>query len=219
MKAATLTSTGYTSALRESQVALTRSRILGAVAALIEAGQEPTYAAIAERAEVQERTVYRHFPAREELHRAFWLWIHEQHFSAPEAATDLESLCAQVSQTFAGFSAHEALARAMLHSAEGRAIRLSANDERRERFARVLEAEVPQLGREQARRAAAAAQVLCSAMSWEYLHDYWGMDAREAGATVHQALAALFSGLRTSVGSGKSRGASSKGRARERTPQ
>lgn len=200
-------------------MALTRSRILAAVGGLIEAGQEPTYAAIAERAEVQERTVYRHFPTREELQQAFWLWAHEQHFSLPEAATDAESLCTQVSQTFAGFSAHEALARAMLHSAEGRALRLGANEQRRERYARVIKAELPQLGREQARRAAAAAQVLCSAMSWEYLRDYWGMDAREASATVHQALAALFSGLSTSVGPAKGRSASSKGRARERTPQ
>ena len=216
MKSGTLTSGGYSSPLRESQLAQTRSRILAAVAALIEAGREPTYAAIAEQAEVQERTVYRHFPTREELHRAFWQWVHQQHFSLPEAATDLGSLCAQVAQTFAGFSAHEALARAMLHSPEGRAIRLAANHERRERYSRVLQSEVPQLGPEQARRAAAAAQVLCSAMSWEYLRDYWGMDPREAAEAVHQALAAMFSGLRNSAGSGKGRAASPKDRARER---
>jgi len=31
-------------------------------------------------------------------------------------------------------------------------------------------------------------------MAWEYLRDYWEMDAAEAARTVEQALTALFAG-------------------------
>ena len=58
---------GYHSPLRRAQAAATRERILAACASLMEAGADLTYSAIARTAGVQERTVYRHFPAKADL--------------------------------------------------------------------------------------------------------------------------------------------------------
>lgn len=188
----------YRSPLRAAQAVATRAGILDALAAVLESGQDPTYAAVAAAAGVEVRTVYRYFPTRDELHRAFWQRVHEQRLGALPEATDLSTLQELVAETFAGFTAHAPLVRAMLHSSAGRNMRLAANDERRRRFERVAALELPLLGRAERRRAAAAAQVLCSAMSWEYLQDYWQMSSAEATSTVQQALGALFAGLRGS---------------------
>jgi AcrR family transcriptional regulator len=187
----------YHSPLRKAQSAATREQILDAVATVFERGEEPTYAAVAATAEVQERTVYRHFPTKEDLYQAFWRRVHERRIGVVGDDTrDLESLGRTVSESFTGFAANAPLVRAMLHSAQGRAIRLGANEERRARFERVADRELPGRDRKERRRVAAAAQVLCSAMAWEYLQDYWQMSTEESIATVQQALAALFAGPR-----------------------
>jgi AcrR family transcriptional regulator len=181
-------------------VAATREKILDAVAALLERGVDPTYAAVAGAAEVQERTVYRHFPTREDLHREFWARVHRDRIGVGPAAADLPALLDMVGAAFAGFSANEGLVRAMLHSAEGRAIRLAANEERRRRFEKVAAAELPGRSAGERRQAAAAAQVLASAMAWEYLQDYWGMGPAQSSETIQNALAALFRGWRQKKG-------------------
>jgi AcrR family transcriptional regulator len=186
----------YHSPLREAQANATRERILDAVAALFEEGVEPTFGAVARAADVQERTVYRHFPTKDDLHRAFWDKVHVERVHANFDAHDLGSLGETIASSFAGFAANDGLVRAMLHSPGGRAVRLSTNDDRRRMFERVADAELTGLPAAQRRRAAAAAQVLYSAMSWEYLTDYWDMGPDEAVATVQTAIAAMFAGLR-----------------------
>jgi len=189
--------TGYRSPLREAQAATTRARILDAMTAVIEAGDDPTYAAIAERAGVRERTVYRHFRTRDDLYAAFWDHIHQSRFGVGFDAQDLRSLQALVHDNFAGFERNSALVHVMLHSKQGLAMRLAPNAGRRQMFEQVVDAELSELDPVARRRFAAAAQVLYSAMSWEYLREYWEMDADEASATVQLALTALFSNART----------------------
>ncbi len=81
----------YRSPLREAQAAATRDRILDAVATLFERGDDPTYGAIAAVAAVQERTVYRHFPSKDDLYRAFWCRVHEQRIGVGRASTSSPS--------------------------------------------------------------------------------------------------------------------------------
>jgi AcrR family transcriptional regulator len=186
---------GYHSPLRRAQVAATRDQILDALGTLLERGEEPTYGTIATAAGVQERTVYRHFPSKEDLHGAFWRRVHQQRIGVVADAEDLPALLRLVGETFAGFSQNAALVRGILHSPQGREIRLGANDQRRRRFEKIAAKELPGHKAPERRRAAAAAQVLASALSWEYLLDYWGMGPDEATATVQQAITALFRGL------------------------
>ena len=57
----------YRSPLRASQTAATRERIVEACVALMHRGADLTYASVAAEAGVQERTVYRHFPKKQDL--------------------------------------------------------------------------------------------------------------------------------------------------------
>jgi AcrR family transcriptional regulator len=190
----------YHSPLREAQAAATRERILDTLGALLEGGEEPTYAAIAQGAAIQERTIFRHFPTKDELYRAFWQRVHEQRIVPGVDPTDRASLLRFVGEVFAGFDQNEQLVLAMLHSTHGRSIRLTANEERRRRFERIVSAELPEAKAAERRRAAAALQVLCSGMTWEYLRNVWEMSSDESIATVRQAITALLAGLQPPQG-------------------
>jgi len=196
MKRAAVVGT-YHSALREAQAAGTRQQILEAVAVLIERGDEPTYASIAKEASVQERTVYRHFPSKDELYEAFWWMVVDARMgSTGYQASDLESLLRDVEITFRAFDRNVELVTAMLHSKQGLAIRLRMNEQRAAMFVRVVKNEIPSADAGTARRAAGITQLLYSGMAWHSMRAYWGMDAEESAACVAQALRAMFAELR-----------------------
>ncbi|HEV2700756.1 MAG TPA: TetR family transcriptional regulator [Steroidobacteraceae bacterium] len=186
----------YHSPLRDRQRSDTSERILDACNDLVAAGKDLTVAAVARAAGVQERTVYRHFATKEDLEDAFW-WSHEEHVSGPGTfdAQTLDELVANLKKSFAGFEANSAMVEAMLSSRQGMRLRLRGNDARRKMMLRCVDAAVPGLEARTLRRAAAAAQVLYSAPSWQMLRTFWGMDAVEASAVVEQALSALAEGL------------------------
>ncbi|MGH8219101.1 MAG: TetR/AcrR family transcriptional regulator [Steroidobacteraceae bacterium] len=187
----------YHSPLRDRQRSDTSERILDACSDLVAAGKELTFAAVARAAGVQERTVYRHFATKEDLEDAFW-WSHEEHVSGPGTfdAQTLDELVANMKRSFAGFEANTGIVEAMLSSRQGMQLRLRGNDARRKMMLRCVDATVPGLEARRLHRAAAAAQVLYSAPSWQMLRTFWGMDAVEASAVVEQALSALAEGLR-----------------------
>ena len=187
----------YVSPLRDAQAAATRQQILDAVATLIERGEEPTFASMAKEAGVQERTVYRHFPSKEELYEAFWWMVVDARLGRTGYdAADLPALVRDIDATFRAFDGNAKLVTEMLHSRYGLAMRLRTNDRRTAMFERVVRAEVPGADARTRRRAAAVAQLLYSGAAWEMLRNYWGMDAGEAVAAVSQALTAMFDGLR-----------------------
>lgn len=187
----------YQSPLRDRQRSDTSERILEACSDLVAAGKDLTFAAVARAAGIQERTVYRHFATKEDLEDAFW-WSHEEHVSGPGTfdAQTLDELVANMKRSFAGFEANTAMVEAMLSSRQGMQLRLRGNDARRKMMLRCVDAAVPGLEARTLHRAAAAAQVLYSAPSWQMLRTFWGMDAVEASAVVEQALSALAEGLR-----------------------
>ena len=192
-------STTYHSPLRQAQSAATSQRILEAVREVLERGEEPTYALVAEAAGCQERTVYRHFPTREDLVAAFWDWQYS--ILGPRdwtLGTEAE-LVDLISSSFRSFDEHPELIRAMLHTRHGRASRLSENDQRRAMAERCVDDAVPGLDRRRRRQAAAATQLLFSAAAWEVLRDYWDMDGEQAAATALLALTSMLEGLRCSA--------------------
>ncbi len=83
------------------------------------------------------------------------------------------------------------MVEAMLSSRHGMRPRLRGNDARRKMMLRCFDAAAPGPEARTLHRAAAAAQVLYSAPSWQMLRTFWGMDAVEASAVVEQALSAL----------------------------
>ena len=190
--------TTYHSPLREAQAAATAQRILEAVGVVLERGDEPTFAHVADAAGCQERTVYRHFPTKEDLAAAFWDWQYSLLGPRDWSLGTEAQLLALIDRSFRSFDEHPKLITAMLHTRHGRAARLSENDQRQAMAERCVDDAVPELHPDLRRQVAAATQLLFSAAAWEVLRDYWDMDGEEAAATVSLALTAMLEGLRRS---------------------
>jgi AcrR family transcriptional regulator len=189
----------YHSPLRESQTAATRGRIVEACVALMQQGADLTYAAVALAADVQERTVYRHFPKKEDLEAALWDWIVQHLTHADFAARDEGHLIAAMRDSFAGFDADAPLIQAMLHSPQGLDMRRSQQPFRRAMFEACVNSAVPGAPPQVRERAAAVLQVLYSAASWDLLRSFWDMDATEAADAIELGIGSLLSGLRLHV--------------------
>jgi len=190
----------YHSPLRESQAAATRERIVEACVALMQRGADLTYAAVAAGAGVQERTVYRHFPKKEDLEAALWDWIVQRLTHADFAARDEEQLVAAMRESFAGFDADAPLIQAMLHSPQGLGVRRRQQPARRAMFEACAGSAVPGAPPPARERAAAVLQVLYSAAAWDLLRSFWDMDATEAADVIELGIRSLLTGLRLHVG-------------------
>src|SRR4051812_42662362 len=97
MKAGNLKNGGarsYESPLREEQTAATRERILATVAELV-VNENPALVSIpmiAEKARVSVRTVYRHFPTKEDLYSALFAWATDLRAGLPTGAKKVQSV-------------------------------------------------------------------------------------------------------------------------------
>jgi len=190
---------GYHSPLRASQAAATRERIVVACVTLMHRGADLTYASVAAEAEVQERTVYRHFPKKEDLEAALWDWIVARLTHADFAARDEEQLVAAMRESFAGFGADAPLIQAMLHSPQGLQVRRRQQPMRRAMFQACVDSAAPGAPPQVRDHAAAALQVLYSATAWDLLRSFLDMDDTEAGDAIELAIRSLLSGLRLQV--------------------
>src|SRR5438067_5520450 len=116
----------YDSPLRAEQQELTRTRILESVVEELETKrpEELSFASIAERARVAERTVYRHFPTKEALMDAFWQWWIAGPFGVPtDVPMSPDEFPGYVARMFAAFEKHDQVSRALVFSPSGREIR------------------------------------------------------------------------------------------------
>lgn len=189
----------YHSPLRKSQAAATRERIVQACVALMQRGTDLTYAAVAAAAGVQERTVYRHFPKKEDLEAALWDWIVQHLTHADFAPRNEEQLVAAMRESFAGFDADAPLIQAMLYSPQGLGVRRRQQPMRRAMFEACVDSAVPGAPPQVRDRAAAVLQVLYSAASWDLLRNFWDMDATEAADAIELGIRSLLTGLRLHV--------------------
>lgn len=189
----------YHSPLRMSQAAATRERIVAACVALMQRGADLTYASVAAEAQVQERTVYRHFARKEDLEAALWNWIVQHLTHADFAARSEDQLVAAMRESFAGFDGAVPLIQAMLHSPQGLDVRRRQQPMRRAMFEACVDSAVPGAPAAVRDRAAAALQVLYSAASWDLLRSFWDMDATEAADAIELGIRSLLSGLRMDV--------------------
>ncbi|HEY8994302.1 MAG TPA: TetR/AcrR family transcriptional regulator [Lacunisphaera sp.] len=189
----------YESPLRRAQADATRDRILAALADLVAEGGEGNvnFDVLAKRSGIERRTVFRHFPNREELLHAFWLWINQRVTpqTLPERFNDFLTLPAV---TFAGFDENHGIISASLHSPWGRQMRLAALPLRREKFRQAISEGLGDVAAAERRSLEVIAHLLYSASAWETLRDYCGMNGREAGETVAWAMKTLREALSSS---------------------
>ena len=163
----------------------------------MQTGADLTYSNVAEAADVQERTVYRHFPTKTDLESGLWDWITQNLTFADFGARNEDELVTAMRTSFIGFDKGAPLIQAMLHSRQGQEIRISQQGKRRLMFEACVEDAVPEAPPQIRSRAAAVVQVLYSAAAWDFLRTFWGMDATQAADAVELAIRSLLTGLRT----------------------
>jgi AcrR family transcriptional regulator len=197
-----------TTPLRDARSEVVHQRVLAGVAELLTAGDDLTFAKVARAAGVPERTVYRHFPTREALLAAVFDWANERIGFAGELPTDRAGVVELVRRVFPGFDEIGPVVRELLVAPEGLMARQARLDDRHQAAGAVVESEAPGLDPADARRVAAAVQLLTTASTWNTLRDYWGMDGAEAAETAALAVELLLDGARARTENSPQEGAS-----------
>ncbi|QDL94313.1 TetR/AcrR family transcriptional regulator (plasmid) [Paroceanicella profunda] len=187
----------YNSPLRDEKARATREAILQALYELMNGAEETAEIgmdAIAERAGIRKRTIFRHFSTKEELFAAFWPWLNARIGASvsPRAPRDVID---GPRQAFPLFEAHDAAMRAALHTRTGREMRMGTVEARRLHFANALAPVCASLAPEEARRVTALAHLLYSASAWEVLKDYGGLSGAQAGEAASWALEVILSAV------------------------
>ena len=173
----------YDSPVRRQQAAETRERILAAGSELVHGfprwdWRELTVRAVAQRAGVNERTVYRHFSSERELHEAVIRRLQEE-VGDPLDGLTLEGFDEVVAQLFGYLASFAARPRQTTDPT------FVAVDERR-RQALVAAVEPSTAGWSEADREMAAAllDALWSVPTYERLVAVWGLDTERATKAV-----------------------------------
>ena len=188
-----MTTSTETPDLRDAHRELTKGRIVDAALNLMREGKpgDLTFAGVAARAGMTERTVYRHFETRDALMAAAWARINVL-VKTPEMPSTPGTLIGQPATAFPAFDAEEKLMRMLVLSPEGHALRLSANAKRTASIRAAVKTARPDLKEPEFTRVCAAAQLLDSSFAWLMMKDYWGLSGHEAGRASSDAIAALL---------------------------
>jgi len=169
--------------LREQQLALTRSRIITALAELIEIKHpmDVTMAAVAAQAGVSEPTLYRHFPSKKKLFAALGAELYKKAaLDTPPA--NLAELISFFPSLYDFMAENEAVARWNLTVPKEEAIRPSS-DERLQLLRSVLSRELSALPEEEGEHLLRAMLLLTSPMCILYWQDYLGLSAAQSAET------------------------------------
>ncbi len=198
----------YDSPLRAEQRERTRERIVEAATELLadEGIDELTIPVVARRAGVSVRTVYLHFPTKDDLNEAVAQGI-DTMIGAIRYPAEADELPAFAERVFREFGRHEALIRASLKTKAGREFRAKGRVRRLRDLEQALEPELAGLDALTRRQRLAAIYVFQSGPTWQALKDYFGFDGEEAGQAAAWALRALLRELRRDpAGSEEQRG-------------
>ena len=185
----------YDSPVRRRQTAETRERILGAASALVHGfatwdWRALTFRAVAERAGVSERTVYRHFATERELRDAVMRRLEEEAGVSYEGI-DLDDLAEVTALVFSSLSSF-AVSPSVLDDPT-----FMAEDRLRQNALRVAVAAAATDWTDVEREAAAALlDVLWNVTSFERLLVQWGLSADDATNTIRWALDLVVAAIR-----------------------
>jgi AcrR family transcriptional regulator len=189
----------YTSPLRARQKEQTRDLILAAVGQLLAKADfsAVTIAEVARAAQVTERTIYRHFPTREDLLREFWK-VTLQRLSGDllDNPESLEEMLELTRRLFTMFDAEEGVMRAISASPEGRMIRKGPNEVRLGKVRQFLEPLLEGNSERERENVAAAVFTLCSVSVWIHMRDYCGFDGPRAGEAAAGAIELIVEAAR-----------------------
>ena len=183
--------------LRDQHAAVTRERILAAVADLLERGDadELTVPAVAEASGVSLRTVYRYYPTREALLEAAGRWIGDELLRHPYPS-DLDEVADLYEAGCRDFEERPGLVRALALSQLGRSVRGYRRRERLETIGQALRSELTGLSSEELRRAEAVLAYLHNVLAYTTLREESGLAGEEIGEAIGWAIRTLVADLR-----------------------
>jgi AcrR family transcriptional regulator len=183
--------------LRDQHAAMTRERILKAVADLLERGDagELTVPEVAEASGVSLRTIYRYYPTREELLEAAGRWIGDELLQHPYPR-DLDEVADLYQIGCRDFDERPGLVRALAFSQLGQQVRGYRRRERLESIERALRTELTALSQVELRRAEAVLAYLHNMLAYTTLREENGLSGDEIGEAIGWAIRVLIEDLR-----------------------
>ena len=181
----------YDSPLRREQAEQTRARIVGAAAGLIVGGAEGlTMQDVARAAGVALRTVFRHFPTREDLLDAVWQGLQARMGDTPDLHT-LDELTGFVPELFGRYAAMEDQIRGAMFAQTFVSARQRLGSDRARTMKKAVAAQF-QGGDERGRAmAASAAYTLTVPLVSIVLKEAFGLSSAEAGRASAWAIRVL----------------------------
>ena len=182
--------------LREKRAATTRDHILDEAYELLVNHPDEAFSheAIAARAGVGARTVYRYFPAQSDLYEELWVRVRKQAgtiFPSSEA-----EILPQIPILFGGFDRNEKLICAILESPAGHRVRERGAPEGRAAFSKGLAELTAGMSPVEKRQVVAVFLAIYSAPFWELLRKRGGLSGADAIAAAEWAMSTLIQGLR-----------------------
>lgn len=186
-----------TDSLRQRQADVARKAMLEALRRHLEDGDADAVAMedLAREAGVSRRTLYRYFPSRAHLLEAAGEWIRGEVLQLP-IDVGPEGIAASFRDATARMQQHPRLARALLRTQTGQAVRSGSRGERVEAIRRAVQVEAPGASPAALEQAAAVIAYLCSSNAWTTMQDESGLDAASAGQAVEWAIETLLARLR-----------------------
>jgi len=176
--------------------AATRQAILNAsLEQLRERPAEPfSHETVAIRANVSARTVYRHFPTRNDLTAALWAKLRDETGTRwPQVEKEIVP---QLRRTFRQFEQVADLTRAAIAAAATTEYPVHGSSEGRAAFRQSLSVLIGALPRAEGKRLVAACVAIYSAPFWQMLRDRGQLSARDAEEAAATAMQALISAAR-----------------------
>lgn len=186
--------------LRDAKKEEARRRILDAFIAMTsEADADRSHEAVAARAGVARRTVYRYFPDRTALMDAALLRVRELAGPGVTYPTSAEELVATLEPIYTGFDAIAPIAIVLRSTPQGRALRLAQNERRVASYTKALSEVVKELPAQDRKLATAMLQVLHTT-PWLEMRDHWGLDGRQIARATGWAARTLLNDLKARGG-------------------
>jgi AcrR family transcriptional regulator len=172
------------------QRAATHNAIIDASLRMLreEAGIPLSHEAVAERAGVADRTVFRHFPTRTDLTAALWERLRDE--TGTRWPSTEKEIVPMIRQLFDQFEQNATLVRTALRSSANSEYPVHGSAEGRAAFRRSLSGLLARLSKPDGDRLVATAVAIYSAPFWQMLRDRGKLsakDAREAAATAIDA--------------------------------
>lgn len=201
--------------LKDRQLALTRELILDAAIDLLEHGavQELTMRSVSRRANLAERTIFRHFASRDDLLDALAAEVSTR-LELPALPASAGELPAVPRALYRAFEARANLTRAALHSELFDRIRQTTASARWRAVQALVDAHAPHRSERDRRLAAANIRFLLAATSWHYYRFYFGFSLTDSIAAAELLIRQTVDGLERAPPAG----ATPSSRPRPRSP-